>query len=35
MGAMLVLFGLLIATNNISIIAQWMLDHIAWFSQIG
>jgi cytochrome c-type biogenesis protein len=35
MGAMLILFGLLIATNNISIIAQWMLDHIAWFSQIG
>lgn len=35
MGALLVLFGVLIATNSINIIAQWMLEHIPWFSMIG
>ena len=35
MGAMLVLFGVLIATNTVNIIAQWMLDYIPWFSTIG
>lgn len=35
MGALLILFGVLIATNSINIIAQWMLDHIPWFSTIG
>lgn len=35
MGLLLVLFGILIATNSINIIAQWMLDHIPWFSAIG
>ncbi len=35
MGALLVLFGVLIATNSINIIAQWMLEHIPWFGTIG
>lgn len=35
MGALLILFGVLIATNSINIIAQWMLEHIPWFSMIG
>lgn len=35
MGALLVLFGVLIATNSINIIAQWMLETIPWFSAIG
>ncbi|GAB5435437.1 Thiol:disulfide interchange protein DsbD [Falsiruegeria mediterranea M17] len=35
MGGMLVLFGILIATNSINLIAQWMLEHIPWFSAIG
>ncbi|GGH26936.1 cytochrome c-type biogenesis protein [Cribrihabitans marinus] len=35
MGALLVLFGVLIATNSINYIAQWMLEHVPWFSAIG
>lgn len=35
MGALLILFALLIATNSVNLIAQWMLDHIPWFSTIG
>ncbi|MBD3666152.1 cytochrome c biogenesis CcdA family protein [Sulfitobacter aestuariivivens] len=35
MGALLILFGVLIATNSINVIAQWMLDVIPWFSSIG
>ncbi|NNE86646.1 MAG: cytochrome c biogenesis protein CcdA [Silicimonas sp.] len=35
MGALLVLFGVLIATNSINIIANWMLEYIPWFSTIG
>lgn len=35
MGVFLVIFGLLIATNSINFIAQWMLDHVPWFSTIG
>lgn len=35
MGALLILFGVLIATNSINIIAQWMLDNVPWFSAIG
>lgn len=35
MGALLILFGVLIATNSINVIAQWMLDYIPWFSTIG
>ncbi|WP_439142652.1 cytochrome c biogenesis CcdA family protein [Planktotalea sp.] len=35
MGALLIVFGLLIATNTINIIAQWMLENVPWFSTIG
>jgi cytochrome c-type biogenesis protein len=35
MGVLLILFGVLIATNSINIIAQWMLEYIPWFSTIG
>lgn len=35
MGAFLILFGVLIATNSINIIANWMQVHIPWFSTIG
>lgn len=35
MGALLIVFGLLIATNSVNLIAQWMLEHIPWFSTIG
>jgi cytochrome c-type biogenesis protein len=35
MGALLIVFGVLIATNTINIIAQWMLENIPWFSTIG
>lgn len=35
MGALLILFGVLIATDSINLIAQWMLEHIPWFSTIG
>ncbi|MEL6125247.1 MAG: cytochrome c biogenesis protein CcdA [Pseudomonadota bacterium] len=35
MGALLILFGVLIATNSINIIAQWMLENLPWFSTIG
>lgn len=35
MGLLLIVFGLLIATNSINFIAQWMLEHIPWFSTIG
>lgn len=35
MGVLLIIFGILIATNSINIIAQWMLDTIPWFSTIG
>jgi cytochrome c-type biogenesis protein len=34
-GVLLVAFGLLIATNSINVIAQWMLEHIPWFATIG
>ncbi len=35
MGAFLILFGILIATNSINVIAQWMLENVPWFSAIG
>ncbi|WP_299472167.1 cytochrome c biogenesis CcdA family protein [uncultured Roseibium sp.] len=35
MGAFLILFGVLIATNSINVIAQWMLEYVPWFSAIG
>jgi cytochrome c-type biogenesis protein len=35
MGGLLIVFGLLIATNSVNIIANWMLEHVPWFSAIG
>jgi cytochrome c-type biogenesis protein len=35
MGSLLIVFGLLIATNTINIIAQWMLDTFPIFYSIG
>lgn len=35
MGAFLILFGILIATNSINLIAQWMLENVPWFGAIG
>ncbi|KAJ56682.1 sulfur oxidation protein [Actibacterium mucosum KCTC 23349] len=35
MGLMLILFGVLIATNSVNVIAQWMLDNVRWFQTIG
>lgn len=35
MGSLLILFGVLIATNSINHIAQWMLDYMPWLSAIG
>lgn len=35
MGLLLILFGVMIATNSINIIAQWMLETIPWFGAIG
>ena len=35
MGALLVVFGVLIATNSINLIADWMLRTIPWFSNVG
>jgi cytochrome c-type biogenesis protein len=35
MGLLLILFGVLIATNSINYIAQWMLETFPVFSTIG
>ena len=35
MGVLLIVFGLLIATETINVIAQWMLENIPWFSSVG
>lgn len=35
MGVLLILFGILIATNSMNIIAQWMLENVPWFGTIG
>jgi len=35
MGVLLIVFGILIATNTINIIAQWMLDTFPSFSAVG
>jgi cytochrome c-type biogenesis protein len=35
MGIMLIMFGLLIATNSMNFVAQLMLDFIPWFQTIG
>ncbi|WP_170607557.1 cytochrome c biogenesis CcdA family protein [Ruegeria arenilitoris] len=34
-GGLMILFGLLIATNSINYIAQWMLDYMPWLAAIG
>ena len=35
MGAMLVLFAILIATNSVAYLAQWMINVMPWMSSIG
>lgn len=35
MGVLLITFGVLIATDRINVIAQWMLENIPWFSSVG
>ena len=35
MGVLLVTFGVLIATDRINLIAQWMLENIPWFTSVG
>ena len=35
MGAMLVVFAILIATNSVAYIAQWMIDVMPWMTTIG
>lgn len=35
MGVMLIGFGVLIATNSVNVIAQWMLEVFPWFGGIG
>ena len=35
MGGLLILFAVLIVTNSVNAIAQWMLDHVPWFANVG
>jgi cytochrome c-type biogenesis protein len=35
MGVFLILFGLLIATNSMNTIAQWMIELVPSFGRIG
>jgi cytochrome c-type biogenesis protein len=35
MGVLLILFGLLIGTDSVNYVAQWMLDAMPWLSAIG
>ena len=35
MGAMLLLFAVLIATNSLNYIAQWMIDTLPWMTTLG
>ncbi|WP_270730829.1 cytochrome c biogenesis CcdA family protein [Shimia sp. Alg240-R146] len=35
MGVFLILFGVLIATNSVNVIAQWMLETVPWFGGLG
>lgn len=35
MGAMLILFGVLIATNSVNRIAQWMIEAMPWMTTLG
>lgn len=34
-GGLLVLFGVLIATNSVNYIANWLLENVPWFTMIG
>ncbi len=34
MGIMLILFGVLIATGSVNVIADWMIRHVPWFTTI-
>ncbi len=35
MGGLLIVFGVLIATNSVNVIAQWMLETVPWFQGVG
>ncbi len=35
MGGLLIVFGALIATNSVNVIAQWMLETVPWFQGVG
>jgi cytochrome c-type biogenesis protein len=35
MGAMLIVFAVLIATNSLTYIADWMIRHVPWFTSVG
>lgn len=35
MGAMLILFAVLIATNSVNVIAQWMIETMPWMTNLG
>ncbi|MBO6895899.1 MAG: cytochrome c biogenesis protein CcdA [Shimia sp.] len=35
MGVLLIVFGVLIATNSVNVIAQWMLETVPWFQGVG
>ncbi|MEC8196111.1 MAG: cytochrome c biogenesis protein CcdA, partial [Pseudomonadota bacterium] len=35
MGGLLIVFGVLIATNSVNVIAQWMLETVPWFQGGG
>lgn len=35
MGVLLILFAVLIATDSVNLIAQWMLEHVPWFQNVG
>ncbi len=35
MGVLLIVFGILIATNSVNYIGQWMLETFPVFSRIG
>jgi len=35
MGALLILFGVLIATNSVNLIAQWMIETFPVFTTMG
>ena len=35
MGVMLIVFAILIATNSLNYIAQWMIETMPWLATIG